>query len=59
MYCVLDGLKLTEGNYTVRIRAVNRMYLRSGIVDTNVGVSAFPSYLTGNLTAKETNVLPK
>lgn len=51
MYCVFDGLKLTEGNYTVLIRAVNRMYLRSGIVDTNVGVSALPSSLTGNLTA--------
>lgn len=56
MYCVFDGLKLTEGNYTVRIRAVNKMYLRSDTVDNKVGVSALPSSLTGNLTAKENNV---
>ncbi|XP_063400004.1 uncharacterized protein LOC134684633 [Mytilus trossulus] len=39
-FCVLKGLDLRTGNFTTSIKAVNKMYLRSEPVSSNVVVSS-------------------
>ncbi|VDI63397.1 Hypothetical predicted protein, partial [Mytilus galloprovincialis] len=45
-FCVLKGLDLRTGNFTTSIKAVNKMYLRSEPVSSNIVVSSkFPALI--------------
>ena len=48
-YCILLGLDLKNGNYTAGVKAVNKMFLRSLLVTTDMVVTPSHPQLIGEL----------